>query len=346
MRYDIEKRTFLIKKFHELKNIRKVQKAWRTKFISSKAPDYKTIKNLVDKFEKLGLVENKPRKLVNNVRKREDAKKQLKSLFEEKPGLSIRKASQQVGISYGMTRDILRKDLELKPYKYNECQKLEPSDFPKRLNFANWFIKQPKNNKFFFICSDEAYFYLTESVNKQNNRLWLASRPLNAIERPLYDEKVLVWCAISASKIYGPYFFETPVNSSNYLMMLKSYFWPMFSRTNANIKHYFQQDGAPAHTANEVQNYLKQQFSERFLDKTMWPPRSPDLNPCDFYLWGYLKSVVYNPLPKNLDELKANIKKEIEKIEEETLKKIFLNLEKRCHLVIEANGGFIENKNF
>ena len=47
----------------------------------------------------------------------------------------------------------------------------------------------------------------------------------------------------------------------------------------------------------------------------MWPPRSPDLNPaCDYYLWGHLKSVVYNPIPSTIDELKANIEREIKKI--------------------------------
>jgi hypothetical protein len=52
--------------------------------------------------------------------------------------------------------------------------------------------------------------------------------------------------------------------------------------------------------------------------------------PCDFYLWGYLKSVVYNPLPKTLDKLKANIEREIKKNSKETLKNVFINLEKRC----------------
>jgi hypothetical protein len=26
---------------------------------------------------------------------------------------------------------------------------------------------------------------------------------------------------------------------------------------------------------------------------TAWPPRLPDLNPLDFYLWGHLKTLVY-----------------------------------------------------
>ena len=66
---------------------------------------------------------------------------------------------------------------------------------------------------------------------------------------------------------------------------------------------------------------------------------SLDLNPADFYLWGYLKTVVYNPLPKTLEDLMANIKREINKIPESVLKNVFENFEKRCHLV---EGGHFE----
>ena len=75
---------------------------------------------------------------------------------------------------------------------------------------------------------------------------------------------------------------------------------------------------ATLYTAHIVQKWLNEKFSNRFVDKKKWPPRSPDLNPCDFYLWGYLKSVVYNPLPKKLDDLKANIEREIKKKSKET----------------------------
>jgi hypothetical protein len=53
----------------------------------------------------------------------------------------------------------------------------------------------------------------------------------------------------------------------------------------------------------------------------MWLPKSPDLNPCDIFLGSYLKSKVYNPLTKDLDELKANIQREIKKIKQPTFKK-------------------------
>ncbi|EFN65149.1 hypothetical protein EAG_00038, partial [Camponotus floridanus] len=38
-----------------------------------------------------------------------------------------------------------------------------------------------------------------------------------------------------------------------------------------------------------------------------WPPRSPDLSPLDFFLWGYLKSKVYKTNPRNLNNLRRRI---------------------------------------
>ena len=76
----------------------------------------------------------------------------------------------------------------------------------------------------------------------------------------------------------------------------------------------------------------------------MWPPQSPDLNPCDYFLWGYLKSVAYNMLPKTLDDLKANFTREIKKISKEILKNTFLNFEKRCKMIISVQSGHIEDK--
>ena len=50
------------------------------------------------------------------------------------------------------------------------------------------------------------------------------------------------------------------------------------------------------------------------MTKKQWPPRSPDLNPLDYFLQGYLKSKEYNSLPTTLDDLKENIAREIQKI--------------------------------
>lgn len=300
--------------------------------------------SLVSKFDSMGFVNDLHSGRAMDVEKHEETKNQLKVLIKANPKLSLRKAASVVGVSHMTVRTIFIDELHLKPYKYQMCHELKPSDYEARLEFARWFLSKPENITQYFIVSDEAYFYLKEALNKQNDRMWSESRPDEWIEAPLHDEKIHVWCAISAKRIFGPFYFEESVKAINYLEMLKRYFWPKLLRTADHDKYYFQQDGAPSHTAGITQEWGVAKFGTKFINKGMWPPRSPDLNPCDYFLWGYLKSVVYNPLPRNLEELKVNIEREIRKIQGDVLKKLFLNLRKRCDYVISAGGGHFENK--
>jgi hypothetical protein len=55
-----------------------------------------------------------------------------------------------------------------------------------------------------------------------------------------------------------------------------------------------------------------QSFSgDRVISKGIWPPRSPDLKPPDYFLRGYLKGRIYQNKPRTIDALKANITEEI-----------------------------------
>ena len=62
------------------------------------------------------------------------------------------------------------------------------------------------------------------------------------------------------------------------------------------IAMYFQHDGAPSHYTRHMMQHHNDTFPNRWIgrDSTInWPPRSPDLNPLDFYLWGLMKSEAY-----------------------------------------------------
>ena len=74
------------------------------------------------------------------------------------------------------------------------------------------------------------------------------------------------------------------------------------------------QDGAPPHRRRIVTDRLTELFGDRVITLNRaveWPPRSPDLTPLDFFLWGYLKSKVYQTPPENLDELELRIRREM-----------------------------------
>jgi len=40
---------------------------------------------------------------------------------------------------------------------------------------------------------------------------------------------------------------------------------------------------------------------------TLWPPRSPDITPLDFFLWGYVKHKMFSTPVPDITNLKARI---------------------------------------
>ena len=73
---------------------------------------------------------------------------------------------------------------------------------------------------------------------------------------------------------------------------------------------WFQQDGTTCHTAGETIDLLKENFREQIISRNgpmNWPPRSCDLTLLDYFLWWYVKSLVYVDRPQSIDALKANI---------------------------------------
>ncbi|GFU37127.1 uncharacterized protein TNCV_1555091 [Trichonephila clavipes] len=86
----------------------------------------------------------------------------------------------------------------------------------------------------------------------------------------------------------------------------------------------FQQDGATCHTARATIDFLKDTFGDRLISRfgpVNRPPRSCDLTPLDFFLWGYVKSLVSADKPQTLDHLEDNIRSVIADIRSQMLGK-------------------------
>ena len=73
-----------------------------------------------------------------------------------------------------------------------------------------------------------------------------------------------------------------------------------------------------------------------------WPPRSPNLSMCDFFLWGYLKSRVYEGKQRTL-ELKGAIRKQIGMINQELLERVEANFRERLQMCILQNGHYLSD---
>ena len=88
--------------------------------------------------------------------------------------------------------------------------------------------------------------------------------------------------------------------------MLRDYFFPNIEEKRMGSYH-FEQDGATSHTTRVSMALLREKFPGKLIlrfGEIDWPPRSSDPNPPDFYLWGYLKSKVYEEDPGTVEDLK------------------------------------------
>jgi hypothetical protein len=103
------------------------------------------------------------------------------------------------------------------------------------------------------------------------------------------------------------------------------------------------QDGATAHTVTYSINVLNKVSEDRLISRRLWPARSPDLNACDFYLWGNLKDKVYSNNTHTLVELKQSIRETISSIEVCELKLVSNNIFKRSEECLRAEGRHFEH---
>ena len=75
-----------------------------------------------------------------------------------------------------------------------------------------------------------------------------------------------------------------------------------------------------------------------------WAPYSPDLTPCDFFLWGYVKSKVYQTKPADLNELKARIQQVFDEMPQEMIARAMESYRRRLERCIQVNGKSVEQK--
>ncbi|KAJ4433709.1 hypothetical protein ANN_16020 [Periplaneta americana] len=238
---------------------------------------------------------------------------------------------------------VLRKRLSLYPYRLQLIQALQPNDRPLRMQFAVDILSRIDDDNNFLnkvAFSDESTFHVCGKVNTHNVRIWGSTNPHMVREVIRDSPKVNVWCCVMVDRIIGPFFFaEQTVNATTYKDMLKLYAIPQLFELQPTV--FFQQDGAPPHWALEVRRTLDNTFPARWIGRggpIAWPPRSPDLTPLYFFLWGFVKDKVYRTRMIDLDDLKARIRAAIASVDIDMLRRVWTELEFRLDVVRATRG--------
>ncbi|GFV53799.1 uncharacterized protein TNCV_1592221 [Trichonephila clavipes] len=141
------------------------------------------------------------------------------------------------------------------------------------------------------------------------------------------------------------------VIGSAYLDALQLWLFPQSEESEPN-NFIWQQDGAPPHWHLSVREWLNMTVPNQWIgrkeppDKACiaWLPRSPDLTPCDLYLWELIKDYMYvPPFPADLPDLRHRIEAAAARISSDTLKKVWDELAYRLDVCCVKNGVHIEH---
>ncbi|GFU21553.1 uncharacterized protein TNCV_3827541 [Trichonephila clavipes] len=131
------------------------------------------------------------------------------------------------------------------------------------------------------------------------------------------------------------------VNGDWYRAIITNFF--ISELNNHDVQElWFQQDGATCHTARATIDLLKDTFGDCLISRfgpVNWPPRSCDLTPLDYFLWGYVKSLVYADKPQTLDHLEDNIRRVIDDIRPQMLEKVIENWTSRLDYIRASRGS-------
>ena len=127
--------------------------------------------------------------------------------------------------------------------------------------------------------------------------------------------------------------------------MMERFQYNLFGDELFPDKWWFQ-DGAGAHRAQIVTRRLHELFGPRFValhQEVEWPARSPDLTPCDFFLWGYIKDRVFKNPCLNL---RVSIINEFENLvnRRDIILRSIRAMQTRAEKCILNNGGHVEGR--
>ncbi|XP_076354128.1 uncharacterized protein LOC143248961 [Tachypleus tridentatus] len=163
------------------------------------------------------------------------------------PLKSTRKRSAELGIPRATTQTFIKKDMKVKAF----VNELSDADRENRKltcdELLRIFNTIPSRGKVMF--TDKCEIYL--SSRARNVYFWAKENPHYYEEIEYNTPHVMMWAALNAYHVIGPYFFDGPVNHTSYLNMLQQWFIPKLE-LGIREEVWFQQDGALAHNALTV----------------------------------------------------------------------------------------------
>lgn len=197
-----DRKVFCVLQFAKSESVISVQCAFRVKF-NCDPPCGKNIRRWYSQFETTGCVckgksTGRPTVSEANVDR-------VRASYLRSPKKTVQKASLELQLPKTTVWKVLRKRLNMRPYRLQLVHALMPDDYGVRYNFE-YEVLQRKDFLVRMVFSDESTFHLSGKVNTHNVRIWGTEHPHELVQYQRDSPKLNVFCAVSRRQMYGPVF--------------------------------------------------------------------------------------------------------------------------------------------
>ena len=165
--------------------------------------------------------------------------------------------------------------------------------------------------------------------------------PIHVTKHP--QSAMMLGVVASDGKRMPPHWFEKGLRlgTKAYLEVMKNMVKPWTDENYPDCEYEWQQDSAPAHKSKVTQAWCMANL-KNFWPWTIWPPSSPDLNPCDYGIWGNVERKAYARPHPSVDAMKADVDEEWANMSEDFIRRTCSAFRPRLELMLEAQGGHFE----
>ena len=240
--------------------------------------------------------------------------KALLSMFDNQHGVSLRQAGRKFNISFNYARSIIKNKSGIK------CRK--KMKIPLRSLVQKVLARQKcrrlymKFHNYVWIIDDESYFTLSHSTINGNDNFWssdVSTCPNNVkyATTAKYEDKVMVWVAISSKGASKLYFKPSGLNINQEVYLkecVKDRLIPFIKEYHKNDQYVFWPDKAKAHYAKSVTDHLRVK-NVTFVEEDENPAALPETRSIENF-WSYFKGLVYKNgwNAKNTEQLIGRIR--------------------------------------
>ncbi len=263
--------------------------------------------------------------------------------------ITIPQLMYQSGMSYGSVQRTLKKDLGMTRIaaKFVPRMLSEIEMNLREMISRDWLDKVENDPQIMdrIITGDESWVWCFEPESKKQSTQWIQrgvdQRP-KKFRRSRSIKKVMIAAFFDHEGIVHVDFLDgKKVDSEAYIDILMRLRDSIHARRPQKwLQHdwILLDDNASVHTSDETTEFRRQVR----MSRGSHPPYSPDLAPCDFFLFPLLKSKLHGQRFPDLDSLKVAIQDVFDSIPQSEFARCFANLQHRWLRCVDVAGQYFE----